>query len=218
MLFLWFQVELEQRDYGRPRHGPVFTRWLPSGRGDALNLDTGDSKAKILVWFERQGSTDSEGVTEFEKGKRNVDPQAIKNQGNLEAGELFGLLTLEKTDGTTIRCLKERKHGDATYLALGKRVVNLIYPSVSQMLDLLRVVYGQFWLPELSRYDSREWSLGSYCHDVLNLMWSLSEKGGRAEFLPDLYSRWSRPASASTSKKDFLAYLTKEPSTNNLNT
>lgn len=209
MLFLWFRIGLEQRDYGRPRHGPIFTRWLPAGREDALDLDTGDPKAKVLVWFERQGHTDSEGVTEFKKGSRDVNPQAIESQGGLEAGDLFGLLTLEEINGTEIGCLKEKKHGDATYLNLGKRVVKLIYPSVSRMLDLLRVVYGQFWLPQLPRYDSTQWSLGSYCSDVLSLKWSLDAKGGRASFLPDLTSRWSPVAVVSTSTKAFLAYLTK---------
>ena len=209
MLFLWFQVKLEQRDYGRTRHGPIFTRWLPAGRKSALHFKTGYPEAEMLVWFERQGRTDSEGVTEFEKGKRSVNPQAIKNQGGLEAGDLFGLLALEEISGTEIRCLKERRYGDATYLNLGKRVVNLIHPSVSRMLDLLRVVYGQFWLPQLPRYDSREWSLGSYCCDVLGLEWSLDEKGGRVSFLPDLTSRFSPVVVVSTSTKAFLTYLTR---------
>jgi hypothetical protein len=209
MLFLWFQVELEQRDYGHTRHGPIFTRWLPAGREDALHFNTGHSKAKMLMWFERQGRTNGEGFTEFEKGERSVNPQAIKNQGGLEAGNLLGLLTLEEISETEIGCLNERRHGDATYLDLGKRVVNLIYPSVSRMLDLLRVVYGQFWLPQFPRYDSREWSLGSYCSDVLGLEWSLNEKGGRVSFLPDLTSRFSDVVVVSSSTKAFLTYLTR---------
>ncbi len=210
MLFLWFYVDLEAAHYPRARHGPVFSRWLPDGRNDLLELPTGDREATLEIWFERCGYTDEEGFTHFDASRSEIDPTAIRTQGGLEAGNLFGLLRLSTVDSAELDCVQNSRHGEEPYLELGKRVVRTITPPVSRVIALMQAVFGQFWLPGLEPFDSRKWSLGSYCSDILHLKWSSEEDGGRRPFLPNLDSAWSEIAVASTSADAFMQYLVDE--------
>lgn len=67
---------------------------LPNGKTDSIILATGDTNAKLSVWFERLGFCSDHGII-FDYSRREVDPEMISNQAILEAGPLFGRLELQ---------------------------------------------------------------------------------------------------------------------------
>jgi hypothetical protein len=187
-------------------HGPLFHRWLPDGEKDALIFDTGNTDVELKVWFERLGFTKDEFIV-FDKKRHEVDPDTMVKQAVLDAGPLYGLVTIESISAKELDCLQNNRIGDETYIALGKRIVNLIYPSLSRLLGILRTNYGQFWIPELEKWDSRKMSLGSYCLR-LNIQWSVDEGVSWSDFRPN--EPIGNVAVVMPSKKSFLEYLTEE--------
>ena len=189
-------------------HGPLFHRWLPDGEKHAIVLDTGDSNAKLKVWFERFGFVDSSsGYIRFNYQRREVDPKIIPMQAILEAGPLIGILEIQGLSEEQLDPIQENKVGDSLYIAVGKEVVKkLIVPPVARFLDILRTNYGQYWIRKLERWDSRKESLGSYCRSQLRLKWSLD--GGKTwkRFLPDR----QEGRLTATIGRSFREYLTEE--------
>ena len=206
-LLLKFGINLESYDLPAiaQHHGPLFHRWLPDGEKDAIVLDPEDSNAKLKVWFERWGFVDSNGWIKFCYNRREIDPNIIPTQAILDAGPLMGLLEIKELLGEELAALYENKVGDARYIALAKRVIKLLYPPVAKFLNVLRINYGQYWIPELRKWDSRRESLGNYCRS-LNLKWSLDNGKTWAPFIPD------RPEIRITSivRQSYSEYLTKE--------
>jgi hypothetical protein len=186
-LLLVFEIHLEQHDIPTPvrHHGPLFHRWLPNGQEDAIVLDAGDPNAELKVWFERRGYVDS-GLIKFSYERREVDPEIVSKQAILDAGPLMGLLELRGLPQEQLVAIQEDKIGDDHYRAIGKKVANrLLYPPVARFLNILRVNYGEYWIRELEKWDSREESLGSYCSTTLSLKWSLDGGEHWAPFCPD---------------------------------
>jgi hypothetical protein len=71
------------------------------------------------------------------------------------------------------------------YLRLGKEIIEAwLYPPVSRLINLLRVYYGQYWIPELAKWDSRDETLGSYCQH-LGMTWSADHGDTWTAFVPD---------------------------------
>lgn len=185
-LLLKFGINLEEYSLSiiAQHHGPLFHRWLPDGEKDALVLDTGNSNTELMVWFERQGFVDN-GFIKFDYKRREVNPEIIPKQAILDAGPLWGILKIQGLSEAELVPLRENKIGDARYVALGKKVVkNLLYPPVARFLNILRTNYGQYWIRELEKWDSREGSLGHYCLS-LNLKWSLDGGKTWTDFFPD---------------------------------
>lgn len=73
---------------------------------------------------------------------------------------------------------------DPAYEFLGKRVVKLIRPPVNKMLNLLRTNFGQYWIEEIEKWDSRTQSLGSYCAG-LGMRWNFDDGGSGLPFVPN---------------------------------
>jgi hypothetical protein len=152
--------------------GPLFHRWLPDGENDAIEIPTGESGVTLHVWFERCGVTMPGGFVHFHYQKREVDPVIVRRQSPLSGGPLRGRFEFAAVSQEVMMPLRSKSTEDAAYQAFGKHVVcNLLHPLVSRFIVTLRTNFGQFWLPELDRWDSRTRSLGAYCSD-LRLMWS----------------------------------------------
>jgi len=192
--------------YHSTRHyGPLFHRWLPDGEKDAIILDTGDSNAKLRVWFERRGFIDN-GFIRFSYDRREIESKIIPTQAILDAGPIMGLLEIKRFSEEESAALRENKIGDVYYIALAKRVVKkLIYPSVARFLNVLRTNYGQYWISELKKWDSNKESLGNYCSS-LGLKWSLDDGKTWAPFIPN------KPEImlTTTIRQSYTEYLTKE--------
>jgi len=206
-LLLKFGIHLEEYDFPTiaQHHGPLFHRWLPEGEEDAIILDTGDPSVDIKLWFEQWGFIDN-GWIKFSYDRREVDPKIIPTQAILDAGPLIGLLEVKGLSKQELAPLCANKVGDARYIALAKRVVKrLLYPPVARFLNILRTNYGQYWIRELEKWDSREESLGSYCQS-LELKWSLDGGKTWVPFVPN------KPVImlTSTIRRSYSEYLTKE--------
>lgn len=189
-------------------HGPIFHKWLPDGENDAIFLNTGNNNTELKVWFERQGFVDDYGFIRFSPNSRKVDPTIIPKQAKLDAGPLFGILKINKIKENYLAPLRENREEDVWYLALGKKVIKLLYPPVARFINILRTNYGQYWIPRLETYDSRRRSLGDYCKNILNLEWSLDDGKNWFSFVPN------KPTKHVTTEIDlcesnFSKYLTK---------
>ena|SRR5579864_7710754 len=160
-LFLKFYVYLGRQDFMRKFDGPLFHRWLPDGEKDAINLDTGTPEVTLKVWFERRGFV-GEKLIKYDVTRKEVDSAIIPTQAALVAGSLFGLLEIQGLAEEKVTPIRENRIGDAIYVAFGDQVVNkLICPSVSRFINILRGKYGQYWLRELRKWDSRNETLGA---------------------------------------------------------
>lgn len=165
--------------------GPLFYRWLPDGVNDALILDTGEQNVELKIWFERMGFVNADGFIEFDYKRREVDPKIIPMQAILTAGHLYGLLEIRDVSQDDLTALVENRDDDELYVKFGKRVVKLIYPSVSRFINILHSNYGQYWIQELDQWDSRKESLGHYCKYILSLHWSIDNGKTWSKFIPN---------------------------------
>ena len=204
-----FVVQLRDSDQPYPfcHDGPLFHRWLPDGEKDAIVLDTGDPQAELKVSFERRGFMDG-GHVRFRWDCREVDPTVIPRQAVLEGGYMVGWLKIEVPD-EELENLRKVATGDPAYEALGKRVVRLIYPPVNKLINLLRANYGQYWLKEMWKWDSRSNSLGSYCAG-LGVRWSLDDRKTWSDFSPTKRVSSHSAAARMPSDEDFRRELLTE--------
>lgn len=187
ILLLNFGIILE--NYNLPKinrhYGPLFHRWLPDGKKNCIVLDTKNPNIELKVWFKRLGFVDN-GFIKFDYKKHKVDSKIIPTQSILEAGPLFGLLKMKKISKNEINIIKQNKIGDPLYLKLGKKIVKeVIFPPISNFLNIFRTNYGQYWIRNLKDWDSRKESLGNYCRNTLNLKWSLDNGKKWYSFQPD---------------------------------
>jgi hypothetical protein len=210
-LLLDFVVQLKDNDQPYPfdHNGPLFHRWLPDGEIDAIVLNTGDPSVELKVSVERRGFVDSSGHVRFDWERKDIDPTVVARQAVLEGGYLVGWLTIEVSNDE-LESLRTLPMGSAAFEAFGKRVVKLIYPQVSKLIELLRTNYGQYWLKELDKWDSRKRSLGSYCAG-LGVRWS--HDGGKtwSNFIPNKRVSKSSATISLPRDEDFRCeLLTKE--------
>ena len=210
MLFLTFAHWLEadsapavDSTTGAPL-GPMFTRWLPDGRNDAVSIPVPDSRCQLRVWFERRGSTEG-GFIRFSASKREFDPAVMAHQGRLNAGAMFGEAVFAPPSGSELNALRSDQHND-DYRALAKRVVGFLQPPVARFVDALRLKYGQYWIDSPRPWDSRRCSLGSYCAGW-QLRWRETEAGEWRDFLPDQPTIFL--SGGSTSASEFGQFLTE---------
>lgn len=206
-LFIKFIVILEDYSLSQsspaPRFGPLFHRWLPDGKKNAVKLSTADPKANLKIWFERRGYIDDSFI-KFDYNRKEVDPKIMEEQGILEAGPLFGLLKIQGISKKNLDILRANKVGHDIYISLGKRVVNLICPLVQRFLNILRINYGQYWIAELDKWDSRRESLGNYCGSKLSMQWRTTGEKTWKPFEPEE----KRVMFKSHFPRDFSEYLT----------
>lgn len=181
-LLIKFKLDLEYHPipsgslYIPHPHGPLFHRWLPGGETDAIELDTKDPKATLRVWLEMHGYL-RDGYIEFDREKREIAPEVVPTQGKLDGGPLYGLLTIRDINDSEARWLKGEVEDIETSKNFEKRIIDLLYNPVSQFLDVLRTRYGQYWIPEIEKWDSRKMSAGVFIRGFGFPRWSLD--GGK---------------------------------------
>lgn len=208
---LRFAIRLHNSEINalRELHGPLFHRWLPDGISDALTLKSNDPNAEISVWFERRGYLDFRDLIQFDYQRQEVNPDIVSEQAILDAGPLRGSLVIKNINRETIKILQENKSGEKGYITLGKRIVKILYPSLTSLIKSLRVRYGQYWIDPLEKWDSQKDTLGAYCKSVLHLKYSLDDEDTWFEFMPDDPIRYVKITAIAPNKKTFSQYLTK---------
>jgi hypothetical protein len=209
-LYFRFNISLynDTTVYPISPNGPVFHRWLPDGKADAIDINIPQYNTKMKIWFERCGHVLAKFI-EFDLDKHEVDAEIMKTQGALQGGRLYGLLYIDDVPLNEYDILKSSKESDNSYLVFGKKIVqDMIYPQVSRFIKILRDNYGQYWIKELEKWDSRKYSLGYYCHTILNLLWSETDIGNWQPFIPDTLTAYT--SLTISSKEDFHEYISKE--------
>jgi hypothetical protein len=190
---------------GERHHGPLFHKWLPNGEADAVPLVTGDSNADLKVWFEQSGYMEN-GRIKFDYERKEIDSATIPEHGILDAGPLIGLMRLDDLSDEAVSAVQENQQGDPRYVALGRRVIRLVYPPISRFLNILRSNYGQYWISELRAWDPHEQSLGHYLSVVIQTKWSLDGESW-LDFVPDPKET---PATPIETEPDYREYLNQE--------
>lgn len=204
-LLLRLKINLEEEGVLRHHryHGPLFHRWLPDGKRNAITLITKDTNVELKIWFERYGYED-DGFIRFDANRREVNSEIMRKQAILDGGPLIGLVNI-RMSSRDLAVLSQSKIGDSNRIAFGKRVVRLIQPPVAQFLRILRTTYGQYWLPELREWDSRRQTLGHYCNSPLQLDWSCDSGKTWTPFMPEELTIILRVPE----RPDFKEYLTE---------
>ncbi len=211
-LLIKFKLELEYHPirsgvlYFPHPNGPLFHRWLPNGMGDAIELDTNDFKASLKIWFERYGYLDNE-LIKFDRNRKEVDLLDISVQGKLDAGPLFGLLEIRDLSDMEARSLKEFETLREEHNLLEKRIIRLLYVPVRRFINILRVKYGQYWLPEIEAWDSRKVSAGVYIRSFGFPRWSLD---GGLTWDTFQYTELRLSVGKLRKNQDFREYLSKK--------
>ncbi|MEZ4865197.1 MAG: hypothetical protein R3C14_28025 [Caldilineaceae bacterium] len=209
---LRFAVRLHNSEI-KPIHelyGPLFHRWLPNGESDALAIASTDADIGVRVWFEQRGYLGFGELIRFDYQRREVDEALVEKQAILDAGPLRGLLTIKNIDQEMVTVLQEDKTGEQEYATLGKRVIKVLYPILSRLIDTLRVRFGQYWIEPLEKWDSRRHTLGAYCHGILHLKYSLDNGDQWREFIPDEPVSYGSVTSITPGEKTFSQYLTED--------
>jgi hypothetical protein len=201
-------VPLERHDLEEyPRlHGPIFHRWLPDGEKDCILIKTKSRNLKILIWFERCGFV-QDGWIRFDYKKREIDTTILNRQAKLDAGPLRVRIELTGISIEDIRTLKKNKQGNENYKRIGKRLIKILNESVIPFINTLRFYYGQYWLQELTKWDSRVQSLGSYFRRM-NTKYSIDKGATWVDFIPDKME--ARGGFVVNVQSDFSSYLSKE--------
>ena len=175
---------------GQPT-GTLFHCWLPNGNGDAITLSGAGAADRIRVWFERHAKIAS-GFLEWEQNGSAFDETIMRRQAVLDGGYLFGDVELATVDQGAIDAMRRlggrlaQEHQlpeEASYVALGKRVLHLVVPLIVRFVDTLRSEYGQFWLLPVRSWDSRDEALGSAC-SRFGLHWWDDAANTWCRFLP----------------------------------
>lgn len=185
-LLLKFAILLEDANYPEisGNYGPKFHRWLPNGKIDSINIKSGHPNIDIELWHERRGFLEHNEI-KFDYGRHDVDPVVMSKQGVLQAGPLFGHLNFRNPPIPAINAIRESKIGDPEYIAFAKFIVTeILFPVLSKVIDVYRVNFGQYWIPSIKLWDSRDDTLGAYCKQM-NIEWSLDGGDSWAPFLPD---------------------------------
>lgn len=192
---LSFHVRLNTASFfGMPRIvGPLFHRFVPNGPEDAVCLTPGGDPNEIRIWFKRSAQL-KDGFLEWEQHGSQFDETIMRRQAKLEGGPLFGEMQVDVSEEEMASLLRSPKGlndsfgqdvgNDPRYVSLGKRVIKILQPRLTNFISTLRNQYGQYWLEELPAWDSRRNTLGTYCSSVLSLVWWNEETQEWCRFLP----------------------------------
>lgn len=183
VITLKFAKDLDEHKDFQRHFGARFHRWLPDGEKDAIIIQSKYSNAKVKLWFQRLGYV-SNGMIEYDAKRKEVDHAIMTKQGLLESGPLHGKIeSLEITD-EELRVLEEKRIGDKAYQDLGKRIAKIIDPILIKFFYILRIHFGQYWLPDFEKYDSVKGSIGHHLR-FLWITWSKNDDHPWEEFTPD---------------------------------
>lgn len=188
-------------------HGPTFYRWLPHEDENKFHIELDDKDAELVMWFEQRGYV-KDGYYIYDSEKKDIDTNLIYKQALLDAGPVFGKLQIKNIPDEVYSAIIENKLGDEHYINFAKRVIKLIYPPLSHIINLIRINYGQYWLHEFEPWDSRRESIGNYCNSRLQVYWSKDEDDSWHNFEPT--KQEIMITSQISPEEDFQEYITKE--------
>jgi hypothetical protein len=182
----------------KEKHGPAFHRWLPDGEQDSIYLNTYDKEIELKVWFKRYGYSDETkpGIT-FSLEKNDVDPLLIGRNGLLYSGPLFGevKIDLKKLNKEEVEFLQQicnckdqlniARNSLPLYKKIGRKVITFIHQPTERFIDVIRTVYGQYWIPPFPVLDENKENVGNYCQ-LLNMTWKLTGDSFWKKFSPEI--------------------------------
>lgn len=189
-LVIRFALSLETADAserGFAPHGVAFHRWLPDGWDDRIELSTGHAGSTLHVWFKRWGVLEQgEGEltrVHFQMPREDLTEEAILLQGRLSSGPLLGEFRTSAA-GAELKAITKVGLGTEPYLALGNRIISLLVPPLQRLIHTVQLDYGQYWIRDLTAWDSRNGSLGNYCK-MFQMRCSVDDGVTWQDFLPD---------------------------------
>jgi len=92
-------------------------------------------------------------------------------QNAIGSRHLWGRIAFDDVTPETMHAVMSGIRDNPDYIALGKRIIRkVIEPHVWRFIDLLRTNYGQFWIREPYKYDSRRNSMDGY-FALFNTRW-----------------------------------------------
>jgi hypothetical protein len=210
-LRLRFVLRLErEKDFRYLTDGVAFHRWLPNGPEDAIELQTGHSGSTLRVWFKRMGFVEPEGElpqVRYALNREELTDAAIVVQGRLSSGPLFGEVLTDAWTRSEWEAVRNRNSGSAEYIALARRVLDILIPPLQRVVETLRIDYGQYWLPDVQPWDSRVQSIGAYCR-AMELQWTNDDGATWHHFTPNP-SEFQGTLTA-LSREAFLEYLSRD--------
>lgn len=211
LILLRFEIDLQgkgAREF-EDKHGPTFYKWLPDGRADCIEIPTGHERYTLEVWFERRGYVYEDTII-YDESRREVDPSLMRIQGKLEAGPLMGLLEIKDPPEGAVNAIRQEDIGSGEYKDFGKNIIQkCLSPNLRDFLRILRVRYGQYWVPQLPEWDSRSESLGAYCNSKLHLEYKLGGQEKWKDFLPTRPSE-TATFTTTTSEEEWSKFLTQQ--------
>jgi hypothetical protein len=188
-------------------NGPLFSKWLPNGKQDCISFNSDIINGKINLWFEQHGVTKDNKFIEYKYNCKDFDPANISKQGIIDAGLLHGELILkDKIPSSIDKKIKAKVKNDEELIKFIKPIVKEIVQIIHRFVNILRYKYGQYWLPEVQPWDSREDPLGVFCKYYLDLKY-IPSCGKAYPVIPD-----SEPKTHSVTLKfsqDFSDYLSQ---------
>jgi hypothetical protein len=175
------------REHPSVPDSPVFHRWLPNGSEDAIVLQprVGEPEdanvSDLKVWFERRGHNTTSIVRQDPDGPE-LPFDAIRRQSHVAGGPLISEARVVDVSDAVIATIDNTKQRAPEYDHLGQSIYRAIYAPLRSFTELLRTVYGQFWLQFPDRtHDSTE---VGYFFRRASATWSVEGTNSWSRFLP----------------------------------
>jgi hypothetical protein len=154
MLYISFTVPMV--NYGinslHPPQGPLFHRWLPNGREDAIDVPVKDARNRLQFWFERRGYSDNTNFIIYDKKREEIDEKIMRLQAKLDAGQLWGEAKYAHASKAELTAVRENRISSEEYIALGERLVKFLSEPIGVFIDVLSAGSPKFGIftPRLS--------------------------------------------------------------------
>ncbi len=165
-------------------YGPVFHRFLPNNKLDKIEKKLISFDGLISFWFERRGTLVNSYI-KYDNKKKLTNVELITKQAILDAGPLFGEITIKKIPSKLRAVLETNKTGDSEYIIFAKKLVKEITAYSNDLINIFRYLYKQYWVKDFDTWDSRYKSLGTLCKCDLSMKYSLDNGKTWKDFLPD---------------------------------
>jgi hypothetical protein len=181
-----FDVPFADYSLPRPTFGPKFSRFLPYGENETIDVPLGHQNYSLCLWFERHGRLDETGWIQFDQeGVNGFSDEHILRQAVIDGGHLYGRLLARNVAQDVVDAMENRAFGNEDYMAFARQSVDLILPPCRVLVRILKNEYGQYWIPEdVLSWNSRNRSLGYFCSRVLNMQWRIHGAGKFQHFVP----------------------------------
>ncbi|MCH7647098.1 MAG: hypothetical protein IIA83_00615 [Thaumarchaeota archaeon] len=182
-LLLRFSLSLKDHDITFGTDGLIFHRWLPNGQDNAIDLPTKFPNTELKIWFNRCGYTEKNKIV-FDRSRQEVDPEIMNINGILSSGPLHGLLQIKDIQQKDESALRKNEQNDPDYIDLGKRIIKILNEPLFEFLNLLRLNYGQFWIKQIQKWNSKTMTVGNYLSQFF-MDFSLDDGNNWTRFDPE---------------------------------